>query len=469
MRSLLALLLLSACGAPQRAPAHTQPFTHGLSIGELREGSFVVWARGARPGALHVRIGEQEHVAALDPARDHTAHLAIGDLSAERVRYRAWLTADAPGPSGEPIEGEVRMPPPRDRAASVRFVFGGDVSGQNVCRDRQRGLPAVTAMASRGADFAIGLGDMVYADSPCRAVGHFGNAQHAGPPDARERAEYWAHWRYNLSDPSVQAIRRAYYAVWDDHEVVNDFAPHGVRGALGPPGGAALRDYNPFADDGPLYRSARWGRHLELFFLDTRSHRDDNAARDDAEHPKTMLGEAQREWLLDGVRRSDATWKVIVSSVPLAIPTGWPPEAPRDGWADLGGPTGFERELVAILRAIADAGIERLIVLATDVHFATVLRHRPFEDRSFEVLEVVTGPLSAGLYPSRALDETLRPERLFFHGPESMDAVQSYDEALSWLNFGEVEVEADGTLHVRVIDGLGAMRFEHTQRATIPH
>lgn len=90
----------------------------------------------------------------------------------------------------------------------------------------------------------------------------------------------------------------------------------------------------------------RWGRHVELFVLDTRSFREPNDRPDTGPAPKTLLGAEQRAWLLDALAGSDATWKVVVSSVPLAIPTGRP--AARDGWSDLGGETGFEREARAL-------------------------------------------------------------------------------------------------------------------------
>jgi hypothetical protein len=131
--------------------------------------------------------------------------------------------------------------------------------------------------------------------------------------------------------------------VWDDHETQNDAGPHNQTLPDAPseprlaPARAAYVDYQPIVDAERLYRSARWGRHLEVFFLDTRSYRDANADPDTGAYPKTMLGEAQRRWLIGGLVRSKATWKVVVSSVPLSIPTG------GDGWADGGTRQGFER------------------------------------------------------------------------------------------------------------------------------
>lgn len=184
----------------------------------------------------------------------------------------------------------------------------------------------------------------------------------------------------------------SYVGVWDDHEVVNDFgpltdaptAPPHTGEHLLPIGLRAFVDYTPIAvassDQKRLYRSLRWGRHLELFVLDTRQYRDANSAADSAAQPKTMLGREQLTRLKDSLAASDATWKVIVSSVPMSIPTGFPPTNGRDGWANFDQQTGFEHELLGILRFLADHEVDNTIWITTDVHFAEAFRYRPFEN-----------------------------------------------------------------------------------------
>ena len=75
--------------------------------------------------------------------------------------------------------------------------------------------------------------------------------------------------------------------------------------------------------------------------LDTRQYRDANIADDSADRPKTMLGREQLTWLKESLAASDATWKVIVSSVPMSIPTGFPASGGRDGWANFDGAVGL--------------------------------------------------------------------------------------------------------------------------------
>jgi alkaline phosphatase D len=156
-----------------------------------------------------------------------------------------------------------------------------------------------------------------------------------------------------------------------------------------------------------------------------------------------MLGAHQRQWLEEILRSADATWLVVVSSVPLAIPTG--PATRRDGWADGGTGLGYERELHALLATARDAGRRRLVFLTTDVHFTAAFRHRPFaDDPGFEVLELVTGPLSAGLFPIDEVDPSLGSERLLFHVPDG--AVRTLAEARPFFTWGEVALDAAGAL-----------------------
>ena len=168
-----------------------------------------------------------------------------------------------------------------------------------------------------------------------------------------------------------------------------------------------------------------------------------------------MLGAEQLAWLKEGLASSDATWKVIVSSVPMSIPTGFPPTNGRDGWADFDQTTGFERELLDILRFLQARGIDDSIWITTDVHFAEVFRYRPFADDPVHGARARHGPLNAGIFPNVDFDTTLNPERLFFYGPESAGAVTTWTEAKRWFNFGTLTVRDDGTLTAGVVNTAG--------------
>ena len=458
-------LALTACGT-RLGHGPAARVTHGVAVGETTDSRAVVWARCEVPADLEVRVDDRAPTrVAVGAEHDLTQRVALEGLAP--AAEHAYRVRCGTGPA---VSGRFRTAPSPEEPAAVRFAFGGDVGGQNVCRDAARGYPILAILRERQPDFFIALGDMIYADNACLERGALGNAQVVGPPPAPDLDAFRAHWRYNRADAATQAFLASttYYAVWDDHEVRDDFGPDDDRAPAAPgtrlfgPGEAAFREWAPMDDAAPLHRRFRWGRHVELLVLDTRGRRDVNADPDTGLEPKSLLGAEQRAWLEKALAESTATWKFVVSSVPMSIPTG---RSARDGWADGGGTTGFERELVSILRAAARDGVRGLVWLTTDVHFATGLRYRPFADvPRFVVHEFASGPLSAGLFPKEALDPTLRPVRLFFHGPPAGQEPRTLDAALPWFNFGLVEVDADGALAVGIVDGTGRERH----RVTLP-
>ena len=352
---------------------------------------------------------------------------------------------------------------------------------------RAKAFPILKAINREKSDLFIGLGDMIYADNLCEPTGRYGNAQ--VPGDFIESADFenfWAHWRYKRDDAGFRKLlsRTPYYAIWDDHEVVNDFGPlHDTRDTppytagehLLPIGLQAYLDYNPImpkhATPKRLYRNIRWGKHAEMFFLDNRQYRDANLQADDEERTKTMLGREQLVWLKEKLAKSNATWKIIVSSVPIAINTGFPPELGRDGWAndDINdnptvdgipqNETGFEYELMSIMETLRDNDANVLFI-TTDVHFAEVFRFTPFADSpDFQVHEVVIGPGNAGIFPNRNFDTTLGTESLFFFGPDSFADVTSWEIAKKWFNYGTIEIDYHGNLVSEVKDTVGDVQY----------
>lgn len=474
-----ALCIVSGCHLLRPLPQGPLPeLTHGVAVGEVGPTDAVLWGRCEPAATLHVRFGEPARTAAVavEPARDFTARLHLDGLTPDTVyAYRVWCSDGRNDDGAVGLDGSFRTAPAADSARPLRIAWGGDLGGQNVCRDQERGYPIFTVIAARQPSLFIALGDMIYGDDTCAATGRYGNAQVPGPPPARDRAGYWAHWRYNRADPHHQALlaRVPMAPVWDDHEIVDDagplhdVAPDAPDTRLLAPARAAFLDYQPMLPpaDEPmrLYRSQRWGRHLEIFFLDTRQYRDANSAPDSEGAPKSLLGPAQRRWLEESLVASTATWKVIVSSVPLSIPTG-AGEA-RDGFASGDTAGGFEREAAELFAVLNARGVTNHVWLSTDVHFATAFRYRPIAvDAQWTSHEFITGPLNAGVFPHSSLDPTFRPERLLFYGPRNPSDITSFEEAVGWFNFGMLEVLGNGRLSISVINGNGQTVYRTTLR-----
>lgn len=417
-----------------------------VTVGEVTPTEARLWVRGAREGAVDVEVegpaGATRRLAARVRRQDDlVAHLRLDGLTpAARYAYRVHQGATT-------VTGAFPTAPEPGTPARVRFLWSGDLGGGGQCRPVDGGYRIFRTMLRHAADFLVFAGDTVYADLPCRGRGVTPGAGFVATTLPQFRARH----RHNRADEAFQAFlrRTPVYAVWDDHEVRNNFA--GPTEPLTPVGLRAFLDYWPVAapDDEPtrLYRRFRWGSLLELFVLDTRQYRSDNA---EADGPgKTMLGPAQRRWLVDAVGGSSARWKVVVSSVPLSIPVG-PPSA-RDSWSSasvFGLPqegAGFATERDAILRNLRELGVRNLVFLAADVHHAELIRHHPWLDFSFH--EFVAGPLAAGTGRPRPLDQGLGSRSLFARGGV-------------W-NFGEVTVEPEH-LTVRIVDVEGTVLFTHT-------
>ena len=283
----------AGAGAAVRAAGHAEPVvTHGVVVGDVTAHTAVLWARADREGTLKVHLsgGRHDGVARLDFARSRRLHRAGRPDRAEAGH-------DVSLPRGLGPRGHVR-----DRAGSrrpepvIRLAFGGDVAGQNVCRDASEGFPIMETIRAERPDVFVGLGDMIYADNACDPVGLYGNAQVPGgfgPARPRRPSGRTGATTARTRPRSGCSASTSYVGVWDDHEVVNDFGPlndtrstppytAGVH--LLPIGLEAFLDYTPIAvaanTPKRLYRSLRWGKHLELFVLDTRQYRDANAASD---------------------------------------------------------------------------------------------------------------------------------------------------------------------------------------------
>ncbi len=462
------------------------PVTHGVASGDVRSDSAVIWSRTDQEAVMHVVIRSKDvghYTVPVSAERDYTGKVFVEGLRPDtEYRYKIWFGASENDWRGrkQAVRGNFHTPPKPNEKEEVSFAWGGDLAGQNVCRDVTEGFPIFQAINELELNFFIGLGDMIYADGVCEELGRYGNLQVPGNfIQAADMENYWAHWKYNREDEGYRKLlaNMPYYALWDDHEVVNDFGPlHDTRnmppytpGAhLLPLGRAALLDYNPIREQATtlkrLYRNIRWGRHLELFILDNRQYRDANLEPDDPVFIKTMLGREQLVWLKEKLMASNATWKVIVSGVPMSIPTGFPPELGRDGWANFDQDTGFENELMDILCTLRQQEKRNVVWITTDVHFAEVFRYTPFlaEDPGFQVYEFVTGPLNAGLFPNPAFDTTFNTESLFFYGPPGGDSGLSYEQAKPWMNFGVAEVDEAGNLQVSIRDVSGTVVYETT-------
>lgn len=483
--TLLIFVLVSGCSSLVTRSNFEEKYL-GPMVGQVTPSQAVIWARGVRSGALRVRVFDKG-------AKVKTSQepVFIGEsIVAEEGDFAGRVLAEGLYPStsyavealftdsqgkivSRVLDGNFKTPPEPSSKSVVKFAWSGDVAGQNVCRDQKEGFPIFEPLGHESLDFFVGLGDMIYADGFCRQKGRYGNQQHKVTLEPSfDLSSFWKHWRYFYSEPRVQRFfgQTPYYVTYDDHEVVNDYGPKdSIRKDpsteqpvdLMAMGQKAFRDYNPVVvgETGTghrLYQKFSWGSHLDLFVLDTRSYRAKNSDVDSDSTPKSMLGVHQRQWLLNQLKNSKSTWKAIISSVPLSIPTGWPPTNGRDGWANDENNTGFENELKRIVQEMYKQKVKNVIWLTADVHFAQGVKYQPIaKDPDYIMWEWVAGPLNADFFPNLTLDATLKPERQLFFGPQKMGEVQSFSEAKRWFNYGKINIAESGELEVSYVNALG--------------
>ncbi|MDF0673466.1 MAG: alkaline phosphatase D family protein [Nitrospira sp.] len=444
----------------------------GVAVGDISSTSALLWLRTDGPAIVQVEwasLSTWERASKLatvvEPVSrtaeltttaetDYTLTIPLQRLSpATRYRYHILIAPREQGnqqvPTKVAARGEFTSLPDGTTSAPVTFAWSGDLGGGGQCRQGTDGYSIFDVIQRHNPDFFLFLGDTIYSDHICTSP--------PNEPGAAFKAttlqEYRARHRYQREAKSLRRLLETVpvYVMWDDHDVRNNFS--GPFDEQMPAGREALREYWPIAspaqDPHRLYRLVRYGADLELFILDTRQYRSRNA---DPDGPaKTMLGATQLAWLLDGLRTSTATWKVIVTSVPLSIPKGGNVDVPGyDGWA--GGPdgTGFERERQVIVDVILKHKIKNVVFLAGDVHWAQANAYDPDQDGVVDFHEYIAGPLSAPSGRFAPTREELHPRQIFYES--------------GYYNFGLVRVTKDA-FEVTVVDEAGAQRFSHVVSA----
>jgi len=286
---------------------------------------------------------------------DGIAAVEITDLAPDTA-YEVTVLVDA----GRGGTHRVRTAPRPDDPRPVRLAIIADVDPRP---EFVSGL--FDALVAEAPELIIAIGDFPYADE--------GTPQHSV-------AQYRARHAAVRGHPDVRAVLEAagVRAIYDDHEYGNDW-DRALAEADPAAYAAALRvwdEFFPLRTTGEIrYRSWRWGANLECFLLDCRRFRGRNAAPDDA--AKTMLGATQRAWLRDGVARSTATFKLILTSVPLDFGVG------DDHWA------AYTTERDALFAELVD--VPGVVFVSGDQHWFAAHRH------AYGIREMQIGPLARGL------------------------------------------------------------------------
>ena len=391
-------------------------FTSGVTAGEVTYHSAIVWGRAANPGAVKAQVATdgsfnnviRERILQAESSNDNTVQTKFDSLSPNSTfHYRFCLQ----GGSSCSAQGKFKTAPPPSLVTPIRFAFSGDETAVSAPGQQQPywgTFKAFKSMVAENNKFNIDFGDTIYSDPEV-----------PGAATALTVGEKWAMYRKKLAIPNMRSIRAAtgIYNHWDDHEFINDFSiPENGRG-LYDRGVRAFRTYMPvtFSNERGIYRSFRWGKNLELFFLDERSFRSAKASANHAcDNPDTgqpdlaptapqstrnffsalvpslsnpvsqackdainsrnhtFLGGPQLNRFIDAVTNSTANWKVVMNETPIQQFYA----LPYDRWE------GYAVERVRLLHALQNANVDHLAFLTTDTHaaLANVVRYRTLDN-----------------------------------------------------------------------------------------
>ncbi len=477
--SSLSITALGGIAKPYLSRAADRPvITHGIQSGDVSTDSGVVWARSDRPSRMLVEVATTESFKSLCNSAfvdalletDFTAKALIEGLPpGQDIFYRIRFQDHAsPTILGEPLVGRFRTAPSERR--DVSFTWSGDTAGGGWgISETHGGMRAYSTMRGNRPDFFVHCGDHIYADCPIPAQRRLPDGRvwtnivtEEKSKVAETLAEFRGNYKYNLLDRNLRAFNAQVptFALWDDHEVTNDWVPGGpVRGdgyrersilTLAARGGRAFREFMPIRESpveaGRVYRKIGYGPLLDLFMLDMRSYRGGNVRELSTYAPDAhLLGPVQLAWLKRELMNSRATWKVIAADLPIGVISH-----DAIGQGD-GPPRGREVEIADLLAFIKHAGIRNTVWLTADMHYTAANYYDPnravFQD--FEPFwEFISGPLHAGTWPPQTLDNTFGPRAVYQKGC-SKDQGEDLAPCFGLQFFGHVAI--DGATEVMTV------------------
>ncbi|WP_198949902.1 alkaline phosphatase [Kineosporia sp. A_224] len=473
LRSAAAVSAAATLTAVDVRPAHARtvrryPFALGVASGDPLPSAVVLWTRLVQDPFSAASMGDADVEVGWEVARDrlfrtvvrrgtalarrryaHSVHVDVSGLSPATDYWYRFRAAPYLSPAGR-----TRTTPAAGTSPSrVRFAVAS-------CQNFQQGYwPAYTAMAAEDLDLVVHLGDYLYESDPSSALpGRRHRApQTLGLNQLRTLTDYRArHAQYKL-DPALQAAHAAapWMAVWDDHEVennyaalVDDVADTGAR--LQPPVVFATQRaaaYQAYWEHLPLrprpvlgtpayrvYRGADFGTLLRLSLLDTRQYRTEQPggfpgdyaaeAVGRANTAGTLTGAAQEAWLRDRLLTSGARWNVVAQQT-MMMRTRWPASfaglalpyvSSVDQW------DGYAPQRTRILRRFVTDRIANPVVLSADVHstwFNDLVVNPDDPDAPVVASELVAPAISShfvGEAEVRAGLATLNPWTRYFDG-----------------------------------------------------
>lgn len=344
----------------RRAGVTAGRFRDGVASGEPGASAVTFWSRmrTERPRAgARLIVAEDKGmrrvvaraVVPTGPGVNWSLKTRIGGLEPSTEYYYQWISANDESPVGR-----TRTKPPRRSDTPLRIGFSS-------CQHYAYGFfTAHQHAADEDLDLYLFLGDYIYE----RGI--------VGPGEVRPHREdavdlggYREKYRYYRRDPGLRALHQQHpmLHIWDDHEVANNysrnvpFATPQQRIA----GYRAAFEWLPRMvfprERYRLYKGLHYGQLCDIFLLDTRQYR----SGDNDGQPRHIMQERQMRWLINGLTKSTATWKIVCNQVVITNDPFGTGERP-DQW------DGYPDDRARLLGAIEAAGVRNVVFLTGDAH-----------------------------------------------------------------------------------------------------
>ncbi|GAA0915061.1 alkaline phosphatase D family protein [Virgisporangium aurantiacum] len=383
---------------PRPGPDEPLPaglFTLGVASGDPAPDGVVLWTRLAPEGRMPSRpvdvrweVAHDERftrlaargTATAEPRLGHSVHVEVAGLDAHRWYFYRFLANGEASPTGRTWTA------PAVGVQKIRFAFAS-------CQNYQAGYyTAYPHLVAEEVDFVAFLGDYIYEDrADPKAL-----RRHDGTDEPATIAGYRARYAHYKADPELQRAHAA--APWivtlDDHEVDNNWqgeypqdpdqqTPEGFKARRT----AALQAYwehmplrasaRPRGSSARIFRRLALGDLATLHVLDTRQYRSRHAGSIGvAEEPgRTMTGDEQERWLLDGLH-SSSRWNLIANQTQLASVDH---QAGPEEWWEWDNWDGYRAQRRRLLERFP--AVNNPVVITGDRHATWVSDLRPDFDR----------------------------------------------------------------------------------------
>ena len=494
MRLPVGALIVSAALALSLAPAASaDSFSLGVAAGEVSPNSAILWGHADQAGETRLEVATDAGFTQIvrkfnvqaESANDLTVQRRIEGLQSS-TRYWYRFTS---GAATSQVGTFVTAPKVNDDTP-IKFAWTGDYDASPAIGETQpfwNNFGVFSSMQAEGNNFNVALGDTIYSDS--EVPGRLN-------PVALTVAQKWDKYRLNLDQARLADLRGSagFYSHWDDHEFINDFSRFENVFSSGSMDGQQLygNGVKAFTDFAPvdytsrdgLYRTRRWGKNLEVFFLDERSFRSAKATKDGVcDNPatgqpdlaptapqsvrnvfailipslaqpvsqacldaindpnRTMLGDRQEKQFLHDIHHSSARFKVVMNEVPIQQFYA----NPYDRWE------GYEADRKRVLSGLQD--VKNVVFLTTDVH-ATLVNDARFNTlgpggvQNSGILDVTVGPAATESF-AKEIDGTVGipgagnlVDNLFFE-PQPPSGLGMQCSGVDQFSYGEVAVNSN--------------------------